>query len=118
MFQPSLRSEKVTNLHITVIILLLACLGYTLLQTPITTTSVLNFCQLYDNYQYNNEMEGKSPMEIKGLVVKWQRALVTPFRNATALEADPFPLEATAFTGKRRNYITFEHYIRRKKKTI
>ena len=46
-------------------------------------------------------MEGKIPMEIKGLVVKWQRALTTPFRNATALEADPLQLEAMTFTGNR-----------------
>ena len=46
-------------------------------------------------------MEGKIPMEIKGLVVKWQRALATPFRNATALEEDPLQLEAMAFKGKR-----------------
>ena len=46
-------------------------------------------------------MEGKNPMEIRGLVVKWERALVTPFRNDTALEADPLQLVATIFTGKR-----------------
>ena len=31
-------------------------------------------------------------METKGLVKKWKRALVTPFRNAPALEADPLQL--------------------------
>ena len=46
------------------------------------------------------EWKGKNPMEIKGLVVKWQHALVTPFRNAPALEADPLQLVATVFTRK------------------
>ena len=49
----------------------------------------------------NNSMDGKSSMEIKRLVAKWQRALVTPFRNATALEADPLQLVATVFIGNR-----------------
>ena len=43
----------------------------------------------------NNSMDGKSSMEIKRLLAKWKRALVTPFRNATALEADPLQLVAT-----------------------
>ena len=34
-------------------------------------------------------MEGKTPREIKGWVVKRQRVLVTPFRDATAMEAEP-----------------------------
>ena len=34
-------------------------------------------------------MQGKTPREIKGWVVKWQRVPVTPFRNATAMEAEP-----------------------------
>lgn len=42
----------------------------------------------------------KNTMEIKGLVVKWQSALFTPFRNASALEADPLQLVSTVFTGK------------------
>ena len=42
-------------------------------------------------------------MEIKGFGCKngsSQNALVTLFRNATALEADPLQLIATVFTGK------------------
>jgi len=31
---------------------------------------VLNGCQSHDDYQQNNRMEGKNPIEIKGLVVK------------------------------------------------
>ena len=47
-------------------------------------------------------MEGKNPMEIKELhvVVKWQRARVTLFCNATTLKANPLQLVATVFTGK------------------
>ena len=33
------------------------------------------------------EWKEKIPRVIKGWVVKWQRALRTPFRDATALEA-------------------------------
>lgn len=40
-------------------------------------------------------------MEIKGLVIKWQHALVTPFREAPVLEGDPLQLVATVFTGKK-----------------
>lgn len=47
------------------------------------------------------EWKEKNPMEIKGLVIKWQRALVTPFREAPVLEADPLQLVATVFAGKR-----------------
>ena len=47
------------------------------------------------------EWKEKNPMEIKGLVIKWQRALVTPFRKAPVLEADPLQLVATVFAGKR-----------------
>ena len=47
-------------------------------------------------------MEGKSPTEMKGWVVKWQRALVTPFRGAAALEAVPLQLVSTLFTGKKQ----------------
>lgn len=46
------------------------------------------------------EWKEKNTIEIKGLVVKWQRALVTPFRNASALEADPLQLVSKVFTGK------------------
>ena len=45
----------------------------------------------------------KTPREIKGLVVKWKRALVTPFRNATTSEADPLQLVAMIFTGEKHN---------------
>ena len=33
-------------------------------------------------------MEVNNPREVKGCVVKLEHALVTPFREATALEAD------------------------------
>ena len=46
-------------------------------------------------------MEGKSPTEMKGCVVKWQRALVTPFRGAAALEPVQLQLVSTLFTGKK-----------------
>ena len=39
---------------------------------------------------------------MKGWIVKWQRALVTPFLNATALEAVPLQLAATVFTGRKK----------------
>ena len=48
-------------------------------------------------------MEGKNPREIKGWAVKWQRALVTPFRDATALEADTMQMVRTVFTGKKKH---------------
>ena len=48
-----------------------------------------------------SRMQGKKLMEIKGLVIKWQRPLVPPFREAPVLEADPLQLVATVFTGKR-----------------
>ena len=47
-------------------------------------------------------MDGKSPTEMKGWVVKWQRAHVTPFRGAAALEAVPLQLVSTLFTGKKQ----------------
>ena len=63
----SLRSEKVTNLHITIIfIFFLVCPRHTRLLTPITIIGLLNCYQLNDNNQQINRMEGKSPMEIKG----------------------------------------------------
>lgn len=46
-------------------------------------------------------MQGKKLMENKGLVIKWQRPFVPPFREAPVLEADPLQLVATVFTGKR-----------------
>ena len=47
-------------------------------------------------------MKGKNPMEIKDcMVINWQRALITPFRKAPALEVDPLQLVTTLFTGKR-----------------
>ena len=82
-------------------VFLLACHGYTCLETPTTITSVLNCCQLHDNYLQNNTNYGrKKPMEIKGLVVKWQRALVMPFHKAIA---HPLQLVATVFTKKKNN---------------
>ena len=45
-------------------------------------------------------MEGKSPTEMKRWVVKWQHALVTPFRGAAALEV-PLRLVSTLFAGKK-----------------
>ena len=62
----------------------------------------------------NNRMNGKIPMVIKGWVVKWQRALLTPFRDATALEAIPLQLVLTLFTGK--NDMTWERHIHIKKR--
>ena len=55
-------------------------------------TGVLNCCHFYDNYKQNNIIEGKNPRKIKGWVAKWQHALVTPFCDATALEADPIEM--------------------------
>ena len=49
-------------------------------------------------------MEGKSPTEMKGWVVKWQRALVTSFRGAAALEPVQLQLVSTLFTGKKKVY--------------
>lgn len=100
VFQPSFRSEKVTNLHITIIFYLYV-LDIYVQKTPITITGVLNRCHLYDNYHKKSRMQGKKLMEIKGLVIKWQRPLVPPFREAPVLEADPLQLVATVFTGKR-----------------
>ena len=57
---------------------------------------------MYDNYHKKSRMQGKKLMEIKGLVIKWQRPLVPPFREAPVLEADPLQLVATVFTGKRK----------------
>ena len=67
-----------------------------------------------DNYKENNRMEGKKfPGLIKGWVVKWQRALVTPFRDATALEGVPLHLVLTLFT--RKNDKTWTCHIHIKK---
>ena len=77
VFQTSLRSEKGTNLHTTIIIIVLhKCPGYTHLSTLITITGVLNCCQLYDNYQQNNRMEGKKCHGNQRLVIKWKRSFV------------------------------------------
>ena len=54
---------------------------------------------------------------MKGWVVKWQRALVTPFRSAAALEAVPLQLVSTLLIGK-QNSITWERYIHMKKETV
>ena len=111
MFQPSFRSEKVTNLHIK-IISLLVCLGYTRLQTPKYVTGVLHCDQLYDKCRPNSRMEGKSPTEMKRWVVKWQRALLTPFRGAAALEAVPLQLVSTLFTGKKKTKTKKQYDLR------
>ena len=62
-------------------------------------------------------MEGKSPTEIKGWVVKWQRALVTPFGGAAALEGVPLRLVSTLFTGKKK-YMTYERHIHMENETV
>ena len=54
---------------------------------------------------------------MKGWVVKWQRALVTPFRGAAALEAVPLQLVSTLLIGKQNN-MTWERYIHMKKETV
>ena len=55
-------------------------------------------------------MEGKNPMGIKDLIVKWhrpgQRALVTPFRNAKELEAHPLQLRGNNGIYRKKNYMT------------
>ena len=49
------------------------------------------------------------------VVVKWQRALVTPFRiNATALEAVQLLLVSTLFTGKKIKYDLRASYAHKK----
>ena len=50
---------------------------------------------------------------IKGWVVKWERALVRPFRDATALEGVPLHLVLTLFT--RKNNMTWARHIHIKK---
>ena len=64
------------------------------------------------------EWKEKIPGLIKGWVVKWQCALVTPFRDATALEAVPLHLVLTLFT--RKNDMTWarHNYTHKKKETI
>ena len=52
-------------------------------------------------------------MEIKGLVVKWQRALVTPFRNG----GRPITTGSDGIY-RQKNNVTCERYIDRKKETI
>ena len=60
------------------------------------------------------EWEEKIPTGlIKGWVVKWQRALVTPFRDATALEGVSLHLVLTLFT--RKNDKTWTCHIHIKK---
>ena len=41
------------------------------------------------------------PLGVKGWVVKWQRALVTPFRDVTALEAETMQMLPPVFTRKK-----------------
>ena len=38
---------------------------------------------------------------VKGWVVKWQRAFVTPFRDVTALEAETMQMLPPVFTRKK-----------------
>ena len=52
---------------------------------------------------------------IKGWVVKWQRAFVAPFRDATALEVVPLLLVLTLFTRKKR-YDLDMSYTHKKRK--
>ena len=101
VFQASLPSEKVTN-SVAYYNHSFTCMPqvYTFINTH-NYKRCLNCCQMYDNYQQNNRMEGKNPMEVKGLVGKWQLALVTPSRNVTALEANLLLLVARVFTEKR-----------------
>ena len=49
------------------------------------------------------------------MVVKGQRALLTPFRDATTMEAVPLQLVLTLFTGK--HDMTWERHIHIKKET-
>ena len=91
--------------------------GYTRLLTLITETGVLNCYQVYDNYQQKNRMEGKNPMEIKGLVVKWQRALVTPFRKLLLHWKPPIATGSDGIYSKKNNK-TCERYIHRKEEII
>ena len=66
---------------------------------------------MHDNYKQNNRMEGKhDPRVSKGWVVKWQRALVTPFCDATATGTDDI------FAGK--NDMTWDRHIHIKRKPI
>ena len=67
---------------------------------------------MYNNGRPNSRMEGKSPREMKGWVVKWQRALVTPFRGTAALEAVPFQLVSTLFTGKNNKQTKKQYDLR------
>ena len=69
----SFRSEKVTNLHITIIYFFLR------MSWIYMPTNTYNCCHSYDNYKQNNRMEGTNPREIKGWVAKWQHAFGTPF---------------------------------------
>ena len=50
---------------------------------------------IYDNYDmiimYDNYPQNNRNMEITRWIVKWQPALVTPFHNATELEANEWP---------------------------
>ena len=73
---------------------------------------------MYDNYKQNNRMVGKKfPVLIKGWVAKWQRAPVTPFRDATALEAVPFA-PGIDFIYTKKRYDLDISYIHIKKETI
>ena len=56
-------------------------------------------------------MEGKTPREIKGWVVKWQRALVMPFRDATAMETEPTQFKWYPRYLQEKDKTTCERYI-------
>ena len=92
----SFRSEKVTNLHITIIIFFFVCLGYTCLQTPIAaaTRKIIS----------NKTIEWKEqiPGKLKDGLQKWQHAFGTPFRDAATVKADTGQMVRTVFTRKRQ----------------
>ena len=56
-------------------------------------------------------MEGKNPREIKQWIVKWQRACVTLFHDATALEAEPTQGKWYPRYLKEKDKMTCERYV-------
>ena len=62
-------------------------------------------------------MEGKSPTEIKGWVVKWQRALVTPFGGAAASGRRPIATGIDVIYRKKK-YMTYERHIQMENETV
>ena len=89
----SFRSEKVTNLHITIIIFFFVCLGYTCLQTPIAaaTRKIIS----------NKTIEWKEQIPGK-LKDGLQNAFGTPFRDAATVTTDTGQMVRTVFTRKRQ----------------